>query len=140
MPGRLVALLAAATLGAGPSSASEGLSECRKVASDPARLACYDGLPLPDDHDRIVFSGSGSKSLPAFHAKAQSVLRFHSDDAVFVAYLLDRHGAVVQNLHHGGRGAGQHLVEAAGSYRLQINAIGGWRVEVVSPSTRNIVK
>ena len=140
MPGRLVALLAAAVLGAGPSTASDGLAECRRAASDPARLACYDALPLPDEHDRIVFTGSGSKSLPAFHAEAQALLRFHSDDAVFVAYLLDRHGAVVQNLHHGGSGAGQHLVEAAGSYRLQINAIGGWRVEIVSPAARSIVK
>lgn len=69
-----------------------------------------------------------------FTVIAPEVLAFASDDAVLVAYLLDdATGAVVQNLHHGGAGTGHFLIKTPGTYRVQVNASGGWRIQLSPP-------
>ncbi|WP_290686443.1 MULTISPECIES: hypothetical protein [unclassified Haematobacter] len=47
-------------------------------------------------------------------------------DAIFVIYLLDGTGAVVENLHQAGAGVGCFLTPHPGRYSLQINASRGW--------------
>lgn len=47
-------------------------------------------------------------------------------DAIFVVYLLDGTGAVVENLHQAGAGEGCFLTPHPGRYSLQINASRGW--------------
>lgn len=133
MSGQLVILLAA--LLAAPAWAQDdlaaGLRACRSDSDAGRRLACYDALVGKDLV--LDLSGVGSATTPAFRAEAGSLLRFESRDAVMVAYLLGPHGEVVQNLHHGGAGEGAFRIERAGSYSLQINASGGWRIRIEAP-------
>ncbi|MFT3689827.1 hypothetical protein [Paenirhodobacter sp.] len=129
MPVQLVILAALGLILAGPARAQalpEALKSCRAVEDTAARLDCYDTLvgALPE----IEFRGHGNTILPPFTARAGQMLRFDNSDAIFVAYLLDARGTVVQNLHQGGAGSGSFAIPAAGRYRLQINASGGWRV------------
>ena len=126
MPRRLVIL---AGLLAVPAHAD--LADCRALPDDGARLACYDALPLVPD---TAFQGTGSGMAGPFTIAAPQMLGFASDDAILVAYLLDdATGAVVQNLHHGGAGTGHFLIETPGTYRVQVNASGGWRIQLSPP-------
>lgn len=107
------------------------LAGCRALTDDGTRLACYDALPLAPD---TVFQGTGSGMAGPFTIAAPQVLGFASDDAILVAYLLDdATGAVAQNLHHGGAGTGHFLIETPGTYRVQVNASGGWRIQLSPP-------
>lgn len=129
MSGQLVTLAALGLMLSGPARAEPlpaALMACRAVPETAARLACYDRLAgaLPE----VEFKGHGSAVLPAFRAQAGQMLRFENSDAIFVAYLLDARGQVAQNLHQGGAGTGVFAISAAGTYRLQVNASGGWRV------------
>lgn len=128
MPGRLVI---AALLLAGPAAGrdlSAGLAECRALSQDGARLACFDRLAHPGDV--VEFHGAGSRITPQFAITRPSRMTFISADVVMVIYLLDEGGKVVQNFHQAGAGQGTFLIERPGTYSLQINATGGWRVEV----------
>lgn len=128
MSGQLVIAVLVGLALAGPVRADPlpvALKACRALP-DAARLGCYDRLAgsLPE----VEFSGHGSAILPAFPAQAGQMLRFENSDAIFVAYLLDPQGQVAQNLHQGGAGTGAFAISVAGTYRLQVNASGGWRV------------
>lgn len=123
MSGRLVILAAWIAV---PAHAD--LSACRALGDNEARLACYDALFLPG---AVAFQGKGSGMAGPFTVTDPQMLGFASDDAIFVAYLLDdATGDVVQNLHHGGAGSGQFLIDTPGTYRVQVNASGGWRIEL----------
>lgn len=137
MPRRLVGaraallfLLAAAQAGAAPFD--DGFARCRAQTDAGLRLACYDALPLAGA-TAASFTGKGGGMTDAFRIDAPQMLTFESDDVVLVAYLLDDTGAVVQNLHRAGAGAGQFLIESPGTYRVQVNATGNWRVSVGPP-------
>lgn len=108
------------------------LAACRALSDDGARLACYDALPVPG---AVSFSGKGSGMAGPFTMSQPQMLGFESDDAVLVAYLLhDVTGAVVQNLHQGGAGMGHLLPDRDGGiYRVQVNASGGWRIQLSVP-------
>ena len=126
----MIGSLLLATCLAAEAAAGE-LSDCRALSDDRARLACYDALPLPGG---TFFEGQGSGMAGPFTVTGPQMLGFESDDAILVAYLLDgTTGAVVQNLHHGGAGTGHFLIEMPGTYRLQVNASGGWRIELSGP-------
>lgn len=138
MPRQLVALLAGALLAApalAPARAGDdlaaGLMACRSESGATARLACYDALgAAPSLYEA---TGAGSATTPAFDLAAPALLRFESRDAILVLYLLDASGHVVQNLHHAGVGEGTYRIERPGSYHLQIDASGGWRIRVEAP-------
>ncbi len=126
MPGRLV-ILAAWLVGA----AQADLPACRGLCDPAAQLACYDALPLAP---ATAFQGKGSGMAGPFTVTEPQMLGFESDDAILVAYLLDdATGAVVQNLHHGGAGTGHFLIDTPGTYRVQVNASGGWRIRLSAP-------
>lgn len=130
MPRRLV--IAAAWL-AVPAHAD--LSACRLLPEDGKRLACYDALPLPSD---VTFQGNGSGIAGPFTINRPQMLNFASNDAILVAYLMDdTTGSVVQNLHHGGAGAGQFLIEIPGTYRVQVNASGSWKISLSMPMIKD---
>lgn len=108
------------------------LRACRALSQDDgARLRCYDALDMraPAFH----LAGHGSALSPPFEVEAHGRLVFESTDVIFVAYLLDAQGRVVQNLHHGGAGTGMFEIAAPGRYQVQINASGGWRVWLEAP-------
>lgn len=114
-------------IGAGGTvAAGTGLADCRAVADDATRLACYDGLAV-----RVAgwqAQGVGFAVTGEVAAQAGDVLGFENRDAVLVITLLDDTGAVVQNLHKGGQGEGRHVIGAPGRYRVQVSASGGWAV------------
>ncbi len=122
-----------ALLFAAAAAQADGLGACRALTEAAARLACYDALPLPDAAAVVEFHGKGGGMTDAFDVTAPQMLTYESDDVVLVAYLLDASGAVVQNLHRAGIGAGQYLIQTPGSYRVQVNATGSWRVAVSAP-------
>ncbi len=134
MPVRLViagyVLLATFAGAASGAPFAKAFQNCRSVEDEDTRLACFDALPAPDAEPELRFSGAGSGQTPFFQVRTRTRLVFSSDDAIFVAYLLDRHGAVVQNLHQAGAGDGEFVIDRPGRYRLQVNASGGWRVEL----------
>ncbi len=132
MPGRLVSILL--LLVAGPAAARDltaGVAACRSHADDIARLSCYDALPVGGDV--VEYSGAGSAFTPEFAITRPTRLSFESRDAVMVMYLLDAQGNVVQNLHKGGAGGDSYMIETPGTYRVQVNATGGWRIEMEKP-------
>lgn len=144
MPGRLVILAAGlAGLAAGlataqataQAAAGTALAACRALPDDRSRLACYDALPLsPPLPGETGFQGKGSGMAGPFTISEPRMLGFASDDAILVAYLLDdATGAVIQNLHHGGAGTGYFLIDRPGTYRVQVNASGGWRIDLTAP-------
>jgi hypothetical protein len=124
---RAPALAFAAALAAGPAPADveTAVAACRAIAEPTARLACYDAAAAGAG---ARFSGRLSGLTEPFDIAAPTLLRFASDDAVLVLYVLDAAGSVVQNLNQAGAGEGRFLIERPGRYRLQVNASGGWRV------------
>lgn len=115
----------------GASPLVDSLRACRGIAGASARLACYDALaPGGPEH---AFRGAGSAELPRFTITGPRLLRFTSDDAVMVLYLLNARGEVVKNLHRAGAGEGAFLIETPGEYSLQVNATGGWTIRVDAP-------
>lgn len=127
-------LVIAALLLAGPAAARDlaaGLAECRALGDDPARLACFDRLATPGNLRE--FTGSGNRILPPFRVDAPARMTFTNLDVVLVIYLLDERGEVVQNFHQPGAGQGAFLIRRPGIYGLQVNATGGWRIQVERP-------
>lgn len=132
MPRELV--IALLLLAGGPALAQDmaaGLLACRRHVEAGPRLACYDALPAKGA--AMEFRGTGNQITPPFDLKAPANLVFESMDAILVIYLLDAAGAVVQNLHQAGAGAGRFLIEHPGRYSLQVNASGGWRMRIEAP-------
>lgn len=64
----------------------------------------------------------------AFEITRPTELRYQSDGVIFVLYLRDAKGEVLQNLHIGGGGDASYLIEKPGTYSLQINGSESWRV------------
>lgn len=106
------------------------MTDCRALPDAAARLACYDALSVRAD---LELEGKGSAVTGLFSVTEPRRLLFESDDAIMVLYLLNEAGAVVQNLHRAGAGFGQHLIEEPGTYRVQINATGGWFLRLEAP-------
>lgn len=134
MPHRLVAVISLAACSSGTMAAAESLAAelqfCREIYSNEDRLACYDGLTSPVE---LSIDGKGSAVTQLFEVTEPRVLRFQSSDAIMVVYLLNQDGEVVQNLHRGGAGEGQHVISYPGHYRVQVNATGGWSLRLEIP-------
>lgn len=129
---RLLAVLALPAAAFGdpvPDDLHAALFACGGIGDGVQRLACYDALAGDAGLSPLLqFSGSGSGTIGPVSVPASTRLHFESDDAVLVIYLFDDQGNVLQNLHRAGAGAGSHDITAAGSYRIQIDATGGWRI------------
>lgn len=131
MSGRLVTVLLAAIWPMAVAASDDldaDIGRCRTVADPVSRLACYDALA--DGLGAITFSGAGSYVTPAFQAHKGNRLFFENMDAVLVIYLLDADGAVVQNLHKGGAGSGSFVFETDGTFSIQIDATGRWKLRI----------
>lgn len=99
---------------------------CRAIDEAAARLACYDELQTR--LERPTFEGRLSETTKPFTVSGPVVIRYQSDGPVFVMYLKDAKGDVVQNLHLGGGGEGRFSFAAPGSYTLQVNGTDTWRI------------
>lgn len=130
-----VTLIVAAILSTGagqaaPSSPSEGegkaMNACRSVAEDRERLACFDRLAA-----RLAppsFSGRLTATTDRFTVSTPTMLRYESDGPIFVMYLKNDAGDVLQNLHIGGGGQERYVIEQPGTYFLTISGSETWRV------------
>ncbi len=102
------------------------LEHCAANPEPGRRLACYDALAL--NRVEPAFEGRLGSRTESFEVAVPTLLRFESDDVILVVYLLDEEGEVFQNLHRGGRGLGEYEIRRLGTYSLQVNASGSWRV------------
>ena len=55
-------------------------------------------------------------------------LRYRSQGVIFVLYVLNERGEVLQNLHLGGAGDGDYLIAEPGRYSLQIDGSARWQI------------
>ncbi|SNB81008.1 hypothetical protein SAMN06265338_11442 [Rhodoblastus acidophilus] len=126
---RLLVLALAATCTGGfgfAQTLAETLLACHAVASAGERLACYDALARAAAPPRFV--GHHNAVTELFTLDRPHRLRFRSDGVIFVLYLMDAKGEVIQNLHIGGAGEDEYLIEKPGVYQLRINGAEGWRI------------
>lgn len=112
--------------GTGDKSSRDALTACRSINNAGKRLACYDAAVL--NLTAPNFEGRLSLSTETFEILVPTRLRFQSDGVIFVLYLKDAQGEVLQNLHIGGGGEDTYLIETPGTYSLQINGSESWRV------------
>lgn len=111
------------------AAARDGLAEvrnCADIKNNTKRLECFDAAAKKLTAPR--FEGRLGYSTETFEVPAKTRLRYQSDGVIFVLYLKDAKGEVLQNLHIGGGGEDSYLIEMAGTYSLQINGSEGWRV------------
>lgn len=102
------------------------LQACRREPKDAARLACYDRVAKRAAPPR--FSGRLHRQTEPFTIDRPHVLRYRSNGPIFVLYLKRENGEVVQNLHVGGVGEGEHLIGKAGTYFLQVDGAESWDI------------
>lgn len=128
------AAVAAALSVAGPAAAEQrfevelkrSFAACREMTELTGKLACYDRLA-----DRLTpptFQGRLTLQTDLFEIDRPTRLRFESDGVIFVMYLKDERGDVVQNLHIGGGGDDSYMIDKPGKYSLHINGAESWRV------------
>ncbi|WP_395664933.1 hypothetical protein [Methylocella sp.] len=91
---------------------------CRAMADAAPRLACYDALQAR--LERPTFQGRLSETTKPFVVSSPIVIRYQSDGPIFVMYLKDEKGAVVQNLHLGGGGEASFPLATPGIYTLDV--------------------
>ena len=128
----LATLLFAGTGDAGSINIPSELQRCRQIGDREQRLSCFDGLAIR--HSPPRFAGRHSVSTEPFVTDGPAQLRFQSDGAIFVMYLRDAHGGVVQNLTLPGGGEDTYRIERAGTYSLQVNGSETWRIWLETPS------
>ncbi len=126
---RTVATLAIFVFSSVVAYARNELSEvkaCTQVTADKDRLICFDHAVAKLSAPR--FEGRLGMITEAFEITRPTELRYQSDGVIFVLYLRDAKGEVLQNLHIGGGGDASYLIEKPGTYSLQINGSESWRV------------
>lgn len=99
---------------------------CRNLDDAKARLACFDAAIVK--LNAPTFEGRLGLTTEPFQISGPTQLRYQSDGVIFVLYLKDEHGNVLQNLHIGGGGEGTYIIASRGTYALQINGSESWRV------------
>jgi hypothetical protein len=120
--------LSATTIAAGktaPNLVAE-LQSCLQLPTDAQRLTCYDRLAR--DNTPPDYAGKLGYTTEPFVIDHPQRVRFRSQGVIFVLYVLDHKGDVVQNLHLGGGGEGSYVIQEAGRYRLQIDGSAHWQI------------
>lgn len=115
---------------AGDAPAEAGIRQafgrCRAIDENRARLRCFDGLASQLSPPR--FKGRLVLQTEPFEINGPTVMRYESDGPIFVLYLKDAKGGIVQNLHIGGGGSATYLIEKPGTYSLHVNGSETWRI------------
>ena len=75
-----------------------------------------------------VFSGNGGRSLPPFRVKVPSTLRWTNNGSIF--QIFPKIGLGGGSVNSSARSGATYL--KPGSYRLDVNAIGDWRMSVIT--------
>jgi hypothetical protein len=104
----------------------QALQGCRREVDDAKRLACFDAVARSNAPPR--WSGRLGLRTPSFEIDRPHLLRFRSKGVIFVLYVIDANGAVIQNLHIGGGGEDTYTIEKPGTYSLQIDGSETWQI------------
>ena len=128
MPGLILvaataALIPVAAVGTDVVSA---LQLCRKMADPEARLACFDASARRFAPPTL--KGRLGHVSEVFSLSEPHILRYRSHGVIFVLYLRDGAGNVLQNLHLGGRGEAEYRIERPGEYSLKIDGSAAWEI------------
>ncbi|MCG8324926.1 MAG: hypothetical protein MI673_05370 [Thiotrichales bacterium] len=106
--------------------AARSFQQCREIVTDKERLNCYDitarRFAPPTYKGRL-----GTITEP-FDIQTPHRLRFRSSGVIFVLYLRDENGEVLQNLHIGGQGEDEYIIREPGRYSLKIHGSAGWEI------------
>ena len=102
------------------------LQLCRKIEDPEARLACFDNSARRFAPPTL--QGKLGHVSDVFSLTEPHVLRYRSHGVIFVLYLRDGEGNVLQNLHLGGRGEAEYLIEWPGEYSLKIDGSAAWEI------------
>lgn len=119
-------LAAAAAVSASSIDIPNELQGCRAIDDRDQRLACFDGMAIR--HSPPRFAGRHGATTEAFTVAAPQRLRYQSDGAIFVMYLRDAQGQVLQNLVLHGGGEDSYAIDTPGTYSLQVNGSETWRI------------
>lgn len=121
-------MLSLPALAAGEAEAGmrAAFAKCRAAEDKGERLACYDRLAAQLEPPR--FHGRLTAQTDPFEITAPTLLRYESDGPIFVLYLKDAAGDIVQNLHIGGGGSATHRIDTPGTYSLQVSGSETWRI------------
>lgn len=132
---RALALLVSAAVVPGSMASTidipEELQQCRSLTDREQRLACFDVLAFR--HSPPRFAGRHGATTEAFVTTGPQRLRYQSDGAIFVMYLRDAEGGVLQNITLPGGGEDSYRIDKAGTYSLQVNGSETWRIWIDPP-------
>lgn len=105
---------------------TKALAACHGLSDEKDRLKCYDAIAAQVSPPK--FSGRLTATTERFTITAPHVLRYESDGPIFVMYLKNAAGDVLQNLHIGGGGQDRFVIEQPGTYFLTISGSETWRI------------
>ncbi|EAR62089.1 hypothetical protein [Neptuniibacter caesariensis] len=136
-----ILILIALTVTLFPLSASfadpitDAVNECRSIKEPASRLSCYDLLDIAalQLSSTPRFQGKRTVKTDLFSISEPAIIRYQSDGAIFVLAVHNEAGDVVQNLHIGGGGEDQYLLEEPGRYYLRVNGSTTWRIWIEQP-------
>lgn len=128
MPGLILVAMTAALIpiAAGGTDVVSALQLCRKMADAEARLACFDASARRFAPPTL--KGRLGHVSEVFSLSEPHILRYRSHGVIFVLYLRDGAGNVLQNLHLGGRGEAEYRIEQPGEYSLKIDGSAAWEI------------
>lgn len=127
MPGLiLIAATAAFIPVAAGTDVVSALQLCRKMSDPEARLACFDASARRFAPPTL--KGKLGHVSEVFSLGGPHILRYRSHGVIFVLYLRDGEGNVLQNLHLGGRGEAEYRIEQPGKYSLKIDGSAAWEI------------
>ncbi len=106
--------------------AATAFQQCRSINNDKERLNCYD--LKAKRFAPPTYQGKLSMETDIFSLTKPHTLRYQSNGVIFVLYLRDGDGNVLQNLHIGGRGEDEFVINQPGNYSLKIDGSAGWSI------------
>ncbi len=108
------------------NAAGAALQTCRAINTDAERLHCYDSVAK--QFAPPTYKGKLGSVTEPFTLDAPHKIRYRSYGFIFVLYVLDDNDNIVQNLHLGGRGEDEYILEVPGTYSLRIDGSAGWEI------------
>lgn len=105
---------------------SKALQQCRLKKDDKERLSCFDELARR--FAPPTYKGRLGTVTDNFTLKEPHLLRYRSQGVIFVLYLRDKEGNVLQNFHIGGGGEKDYLIKKPGIYSLKIHGSASWEI------------
>lgn len=106
--------------------AAQALQTCYALADQNERLVCYD--KAAQKFVKPTYKGRLGRVTKPFTLTSPHRLRFRSYGVIFVLYLRDEQGRVLQNLHIGGGGEDEYVIKQPGTYSLKIHGSTSWEI------------